>query len=205
MTFTPDHIERQIELTQLAGFDSHIHIDADGSARVVLDAIEAVQRRYGRGTAHHTVCHNTTVHPDDVKRFAELGVIANCTLLWGTDYDGTFYDTYLAKLGADRMEERLYPYGDLVRSGALVTYGSDIPGVRIGSGHPGSGRKTRRCVRRRSVPPLAPSARPRPAFLAARNPMYRPLRPRGQPQNAGRDHNAGSGRRASRSPRKVRP
>ncbi len=29
------------------------------------------------------------------------------------------------------MEERLYPYGDLVRSGALVTYGSDIPGVLI--------------------------------------------------------------------------
>jgi len=50
------------------------------------------------------------------------------TPLWGTDYDGTFHDTYLAKLGAERMEERLYPYGDLVRSGALVTYGSDIPG-----------------------------------------------------------------------------
>jgi predicted amidohydrolase YtcJ len=131
MTFPPDHIERQIELTQLAGFDSHIHIDADGSARVVLDAIEAVQRRHGRGTARHTVCHNTIVHPADVKRFAELGVIANCTPLWGTDYDGSFYDTYLAKLGAERMEERLYPYGDLVRSGALVTYGSDIPGVRI--------------------------------------------------------------------------
>jgi predicted amidohydrolase YtcJ len=131
MTFPPDHIERQIELTQLAGFDSHIHIDADGSARVVLDAIEAVQRRHGRGTARHTVCHNTIVHPADVKRFAELGVIANCTPLWGTDYDGSFYDTYLAKLGAERMEERLYPYGDLVRSGALVTYGSDIPGVLI--------------------------------------------------------------------------
>ena len=49
----------------------------------------------------------------------------------GTDYDGSFHDTYLAKLGAERMEERLYPYGDLVRSGALVTYGSDIPGVLI--------------------------------------------------------------------------
>jgi predicted amidohydrolase YtcJ len=59
----PDHIERQVELTQLAGFDSHIHIDADGSARVVLDAIEAVQRRHGRGTARHTVCHNTIVPP----------------------------------------------------------------------------------------------------------------------------------------------
>ena len=29
------------------------------------------------------------------------------------------------------MEERLYPDGALVRSGALVTCGSEIPGVRI--------------------------------------------------------------------------
>jgi predicted amidohydrolase YtcJ len=66
-----------------------------------------------------------------VKRFAELGVIANCTPLWGTDYDGQFYDIYAAKLGAERMGQRLYPYGDLVRSGAVVTYGADIPGVQL--------------------------------------------------------------------------
>jgi predicted amidohydrolase YtcJ len=77
------------------------------------------------------VCHNTFVHPDDVKRFAQLGVIANCTPLWGTDYDGNFHDMYVEKLGAARMDERLYPYGDLVRSGAVVTYGADIPGVQI--------------------------------------------------------------------------
>jgi hypothetical protein len=53
-----------------------------------------------------------------VKRLAELGVIANCTPLWGTDYDGTFHDTYLEKPGAERMEECLYPDGALVRSGA---------------------------------------------------------------------------------------
>jgi predicted amidohydrolase YtcJ len=131
MTFSQAHIEQQIELAQEAGFDMHIHIDADGSARVVLDAIEAVQRRIGRGASRHTVCHNTFVHPDDVNRFAQLGVIANCTPLWGTDYDGNFYDMYTEKLGAARMEERLYPYGDLVRSGAVVTYGADIPGVQI--------------------------------------------------------------------------
>ncbi len=131
MTFPAEHLERQIEEAQLAGFDAHVHIDGDGSARVVLDAIEAVQRRLGRGTSRHCVCHNTIVHPDEVKRFAQLGVIANCTPLWGTDYDGSFYDTYLAKLGAKRMDASLYPYGDLVRSGAVVTYGSDIPGVGI--------------------------------------------------------------------------
>jgi predicted amidohydrolase YtcJ len=51
MTFSPEHIERQIELAQRAGFDMHIHIDADGSARVVLDAIASVQRRIGRERA----------------------------------------------------------------------------------------------------------------------------------------------------------
>jgi predicted amidohydrolase YtcJ len=58
-------------------------------------------------------------------------VIANCTPLWGTDYDGNVHDMYTQKLGAARMDERLYPYGDLVRSVAVVTYGADIPGVQI--------------------------------------------------------------------------
>ena len=49
----------------------------------------------------------------------------------GTDYNGQYRDIYTAMLGAERVEERLFPYGDLVRSGATVTYGSDIPGVDI--------------------------------------------------------------------------
>ena len=130
MTFSQDHIEQQIELAQRAGFDMHIHIDADGSARVVLDAIEALQGRIGRGTSRPCVTTRSSI-PMDVKRFAALGVIANCTPLWGTDYDGNFYDMYTQKLGPARMDERLYPYGDLVRSGAVVTYGADIPGVQI--------------------------------------------------------------------------
>lgn len=131
MTFTAEHIERQVELAQVAGFDMHIHNDGDGSVRVILDAIERVQSRIGRGDSRHTVCHNALVHPDDVPRFAELGVVANCTPCWATDYDGTYYDMYLAKLGPERFASRLYPYGDLVRSGAVVTYGADIPGVQI--------------------------------------------------------------------------
>jgi predicted amidohydrolase YtcJ len=60
-----------------------------------------------------------------------MGVIANCTPIWGTDYDGQQYDVYEARLGPQRMEERLYPYGDLVRSGAVVTYGADLPGSQV--------------------------------------------------------------------------
>lgn len=71
------------------------------------------------------------VDPADIPRYAAMGIIANCTPLWGTDYNGQYRAIYTKLLGADRVEERLLPYGDLVRSGAVVTYGSDIPGVDI--------------------------------------------------------------------------
>lgn len=131
MTFPPQNIEAQIEAVQGAGFDMHIHVDADGSARVVLDAYEKVMRRRGPEGRRHVLAHNSMVDPSDIRRYAEMGIIANCTPLWGTDYNGQYRDVYTRLLGAERVEERLLPYGDLVRSGAVVTYGSDIPGVDI--------------------------------------------------------------------------
>jgi predicted amidohydrolase YtcJ len=133
MTFSPEHIEAQIEAVHQAGFDMHIHIDADGSARVVLNALENVLRRNADTArrSRHVIAHNSLVAPDDINRYAELGVIANCTPLWGTNYNGKNYEVNIGLLGRERIEERLLPYGDLVRSGAVVTYGSDIPGVAI--------------------------------------------------------------------------
>ena len=131
MTFPPESIAAQIWAVQAAGFDMHIHTDADGSVRVVLDAYEAARQRRGAEGRRHVLAHNSMVDPVDIDRYAELGVIANCTPLWGTDYNGQYRDIYTRLLGADRVDERLFPYGDLVRSGAVVTYGSDIPGVDI--------------------------------------------------------------------------
>jgi predicted amidohydrolase YtcJ len=131
MTFPADHITEQIRAVDAAGFDMHIHVDADGSARVVLDAYAAVLRGNNTNGHRHTLAHNTVVDPADIDRYAELGVIANCTPLWGTNYNGQYVDTYTKLLGPKRVDERVMPYGDLVRSGAIVTYGSDIPGVDI--------------------------------------------------------------------------
>ncbi len=131
MTFPPEAIEAQVEAAHVAGFDMHIHVDADGSTRAVLDAIERVQARHGRGDRRHTVCHISFLHPDDLPRFADLGVIANVQPMWGTDYDGVHIELYDRMLGPERTRSRVYAYGDLVRSGATVTYGADIPGVRI--------------------------------------------------------------------------
>lgn len=131
ITLPPSHIKAQIEATHRAGFDMHIHADGDGSVRAVLDALEDVQARLGRQGRRHTICHLSLTHPDDVKRFKPLGIIANGTPLWATNYDGVYIEQYRTLFGAERMEERMYPYGDLMRSGATVTFGADLPGVDI--------------------------------------------------------------------------
>jgi predicted amidohydrolase YtcJ len=133
MTFPPENIQAQIEAVQAVGCDMHIHIDGDGSARVVLDAYARAlgDRDYWDFRPRHVLAHNSMVDPTDINRYAAMGIIANCTPLWGTDYNGQYREIYTNLLGADRVEERLFPYGDLVRSGATVTYGSDIPGVDI--------------------------------------------------------------------------
>ena len=130
-TLSPEHTEAMIEAAHLAGLPVHVHVDADGSVRHVLDAFERIFGRHGRGALRHAIAHNSLVHPDDLPRYAALGLIANCTPLWGTDYNGLYADIYADMLGPERVDERLFPYGDLVRSGATVTYGSDIPGVTI--------------------------------------------------------------------------
>lgn len=134
MTLTAAHLAAQVEAAQLAGFDAHIHVDADGTARAVLDAIEAAQRRLGQ-PARHTIAHNTLIHPGDVPRYAALNVIASITPLWATDYNGTTIDTYTKLLGADRAE-RLYPNLDLLRAGTTLTIGADIPGVDVDESAP---------------------------------------------------------------------
>ncbi len=127
MTFTKE----QTIAVQKAGFDMHIHTDADGSVRTVLDSLEEVQKKIGWKNSRHTITHNSTVNPQDIPRYKQLRVLANCQPMWGTNYSGNYIETFEKALGKRRVEEEIFPYGDLVRSGAIVAYGSDIPGIEI--------------------------------------------------------------------------
>ena len=136
MTISKPKIIAQTLATQKAGFDMHIHVDADGSARTVLDALEEVRKTLGPGGRRHAMAHNSSLHPNDIPRYKELGIIANCSPMWGTDYNGTYIESFNRLLGRKRVEEEIFPYGDLVRSGAIVTYGNDAPGIEIADSPP---------------------------------------------------------------------
>jgi predicted amidohydrolase YtcJ len=75
----PDFVRTQVEAANLAGFDAHIHACGDAGVSGALDAYEQAQAANPGLSPRNTVCHLEFCHPDDVPRFAELGVTANGT------------------------------------------------------------------------------------------------------------------------------
>jgi predicted amidohydrolase YtcJ len=103
----------------------HIHAIGDRAVRDSLDALELARRRNGVTDNRHHLAHLQIVHPDDIARFAELGVTANLQMLWAT-YEPQMIELNLPVLGPERSSWQ-YPFADLWRSGARLAAGSDWP------------------------------------------------------------------------------
>ncbi|GAA1932651.1 amidohydrolase [Nocardioides hwasunensis] len=102
------------------GFQVHVHGLGDRGVREALDALEGTSP-----DRRHHVAHLQLVHPDDVGRFAALGVAANIQALWAC-HDDQMTELTVPFLGAARAA-RQYPFGDLHRTGARLVAGSDWP------------------------------------------------------------------------------
>jgi predicted amidohydrolase YtcJ len=121
----PESLKRAVTRLDREGFQVHIHAIGDRAVREALDAFEAARAGNGANDHRHHIAHLQVVHPDDVPRFAALGVTANCQPLWaGTD--GQMRDLCIPFLGPDRTATQ-YPFRSLRRSGARLAFGSDWP------------------------------------------------------------------------------
>ena len=105
------------------GFQCHFHAIGDQAVRNALDAVAAAREANGPSGNRHHIAHIQVVHPSDVERFAELGVVANAQPLWAC-HDDEQVELTIPFLGPERVEWQ-YPFGALVRSGARLGMGSD--------------------------------------------------------------------------------
>ncbi len=105
------------------GFQVHVHAIGDRGVREALDAFERA-RGIGGDLRHH-IAHLQVVDPDDVPRFAELGVTANMQALWAC-LDEQMLELTMPFLGEERAGWQ-YPFGALHRAGASLAAGSDWP------------------------------------------------------------------------------
>jgi predicted amidohydrolase YtcJ len=121
----PDLLLRAVTELDRRGFSCHFHAVGDGAVRLALDAVEAAREANGRGAGRHHVAHIEVVHPNDVERFARLGMTANMQPLWAAD-DEQMRTLRVPLLGPRRRAWQ-YPFASLARTGARLAAGSDWP------------------------------------------------------------------------------
>ncbi len=102
-------------------FQLCVHAIGDRANRETLDLFE--QALAGDRDRRWRVEHAQHLHPDDIPRFAGLGVIASMQAVHCTS-DGPWVPD---RLGEGRTAEGAYVWRKLIDSGAVVTNGTDAP------------------------------------------------------------------------------
>jgi predicted amidohydrolase YtcJ len=119
-----EEITRTAKIAIAHGFQVNTHAIGDRANREVLDIYEKVfEANPDSADLRWRIEHAQHLHPDDVPRFAELGVIASMQGIHCTSDAPWVY----RRLGAERAAEGAYLWQTLMRSGAVVTNGTDTP------------------------------------------------------------------------------
>ena len=123
--FDPEELKEAVTAIDARGFQVHIHAIGDRAVREALDAIAAARSANGPTQGRHHIAHIQVIHPEDVPRFRDLSVVANCQPLWASN-EPQMTELTLPFLGPERSAWQ-YPFGSLARSGAQLCFGSDWP------------------------------------------------------------------------------
>ena len=121
--FDPAELTDWLRRVAEAGLSAKVHCTGDASVHAVLNAVETL-RGEGFTDTRYQVAHGQFVHPDDVARFAQLGVAAEISpFIW---VPGPIVEAIREVLPRDRAD-RMQPNRDLLDAGAVVAGGSDWP------------------------------------------------------------------------------
>jgi predicted amidohydrolase YtcJ len=107
------------------GIGSVIHAVGDGAIRTALDAVEHALKVHGDNGTRHSIAHTVFVNPEDMDRFAELGVNVEFSPYFWWPAEGL--DVAERDIG-NRIEWG-FPAKTIMDKGNNVSLGSDWPVV----------------------------------------------------------------------------
>jgi predicted amidohydrolase YtcJ len=123
-TLPIDSLRRTAELAIAHDFQLCVHAIGDRANRETLDLMEATFRSHpDKRDLRWRIEHAQHLHPADVPRFKQLGVIASMQANHATS-DGPFV---VRRLGDWRARTGAYAWRSLLDSGAVVINGTDAP------------------------------------------------------------------------------
>ncbi|MCA9838107.1 MAG: amidohydrolase [Trueperaceae bacterium] len=112
------------------GLQITVHAIGDAAIRRTLNGYEAAQKANGKRDSRHRIEHIEFLHPDDLPRFKELGVIASMQPYHCSRPEKNYLLPYLDCLPKDRYQDS-FPWEILRQSGAHLAFGSDWPVVSM--------------------------------------------------------------------------
>ncbi|MGI9247803.1 MAG: amidohydrolase, partial [Woeseiaceae bacterium] len=119
--WTQDELDGFVRKANDMGFQVGIHAIGDLGNRMALDAFDNVQQ--GKPSSfRNRIEHSQIISPEDIPRFAKLGVIASMQPIHATSDKNMAED----RVGADRILGG-YAWRILLESGAVIASGSDFP------------------------------------------------------------------------------
>ncbi|HET7030570.1 MAG TPA: amidohydrolase [Candidatus Limnocylindrales bacterium] len=119
----PERLPGWVTRLDAAGLQPHFHAIGDRAVRECLDAVSAARRANGPTDTRPHIAHIQVIHPDDLPRFRELGVVANAQPLWAC-HEGQMDELTIPFLGPERTTWQ-YPFRSLLDHGARLAMGSD--------------------------------------------------------------------------------
>ena len=124
--FSPEHFRAAAIDCDRRGLQIAVHAIGDAAVRLALDGYQAAAEANGPRDRRHRVEHVELLHPDDLPRFAALGVTASMQPPHApVGESGT-----TAGIGA-ALAPRAYRWRDIAESGAQFAFSSDWPIVPI--------------------------------------------------------------------------
>ncbi len=124
--FTPEQFAKVAIEADRRGLQIAIHAIGDGAVRAVFDGYEAAQKANGKRDSRHRIEHVEVIHPDDIPRFADLGVLASMQPPHSPGAMDFPLEPTVSIIGQERW---LYSFAwrTLKNAGARIPFASDWP------------------------------------------------------------------------------
>lgn len=117
---TPEDLYEWTSKADAAGLYVMVHAIGDRAIRIQLDVFERVARENGERDRRFRIEHSQHIHPDDLPRFGELGVVASMQPYHAID-DGRWAEAVIGH----KRSETTYAFRSLLDTGATLALGSD--------------------------------------------------------------------------------
>ncbi|PSQ68701.1 MAG: amidohydrolase, partial [Bacteroidetes bacterium QH_1_64_81] len=124
-----DRVREIAEIALEEDYQLAVHAIGDRANRETLDLYASLFDEHdadGEGLRWR-IEHAQHLHPDDISRFADLGVIASMQAIHACSDAPYNYK----RLGAERVEGGAYPWKTLWNDGAVVGNGTDVPVEKV--------------------------------------------------------------------------